>query len=145
MPDKIKILEALGAIADGRLKIDGGNQSATCLSSDKTKQYMVRYDLKHSAITSNDNSAHWQGRLGYPAIAVLMELGELKKEDKIAESIKDIPWRELNQKFNNEYDKTLQVVYQVAKSADVSEHEINQYMEEVMKEIESRKFNLLKN
>lgn len=145
LPDKIKVLEALGAIVDDRLKINQKNQTATCLSSDKSKTYQVKYDLKHQAITSNDNSAHWQGKLGYPAIAVLMSLHELSKNDKIADAIKNIPWKELNSKFNNDYQKTLAVVYTIAKSKEVSEKEINDFMEQVMEEIKSKEYKELRN
>jgi len=143
LPDKIKVLEALGVIADGRLKIDQKNQTATCLSSDKSKTYQVKYDLKHSAITSDDNSAHWQGKLGYPAIATLMELGELAKDDRLGEALKDIPWKELNTQFKNDYNKTLAVVYTIAKGLDVSEKELNDFMEKVIGEIKDKEYKQL--
>jgi hypothetical protein len=143
LPDKIKILEALGAIADDRLKFTENNQ-AKCLSSDRSKEYTIKYDLKHRAITSDDNSAHWQGRLGYPAIAVLMSLNELSKDGKIAEGVKDIPWKELNSKFNNDYQKTLAVVYTIAKSKGVTEKEINDFMDRAMEEIKSKEYKVLR-
>lgn len=140
LPDRIKIVEAVGAIADGRVKIDQKTQSAICHSSDKKKKYTIKYDISKSAITSDDNSAHWQGRLGYPAIAVLMMLKELSHDEKIADALKNIPWRELNDRFENDYNKTLAVAYQIAKSKEVTEKEINDYMSQVMKEIEDHHF-----
>lgn len=140
LPDKIKILEALGAVADGRVVIDKNNQNATCKSSDGSKKYTIKYDIKHNAITSDDNSAHWQGRLGYPAIAVLMLLGELPQDNNVAEAITGIPWKEINEKFSNDYQKTLMVVNEIAKGKGVKEKELSDYMEEIMRLLGEKAF-----
>jgi len=140
LPDKIKILEALGAVVDGRLKVNHDNQTATCKSSDLKQEYNIKFDLKNNAITSDDNSAHWQGRLGYPAIAVLMELGELPQNDRIAEVIKDLPWKEVNTQFKNDLTKTMQLVYEIAKAKNIKEVELNHYMDQVMEIIVEKSY-----
>ncbi len=140
MPDKIKVLEALGAVADGRVEVDEKNQTATCKSSDLSKQYTIKYDLKHNAITSNDNSARWQGRLGYPAIAVLMVLEELPRDDKVGQAITGIPWKEINEKFKNDYQKTLMVVNEIAKGKGVKEVELSEYMERVLGLVDKKEY-----
>jgi hypothetical protein len=143
MPDKIKTLEALGAIFDNRIKIDEKNQSATCWSSDRAKQYTIRYDIRNSAITSDDNSSNWQGRLGYPSIAVLMMLGELPQDKAIGEALKNIPWKEINAKFKNDYTKTLGLVYEIVKPQGVKEKDLNHYMANVLELIEEKQFKKL--
>lgn len=143
LPDKIKVLEALGAIIDGRVKINRENKTAICLSSDRKKEYTIKYDVLRSAIISNDNSAHWQGKLGYPAIAVLMELGELSKDQIIAEAVADIPWKEINTRFSNDNNKTLAVVHEIAKGKGVKEKDLDHYMDKVMEEIEEKSYRKL--
>jgi len=70
MPPKVKIYEALGAVADGRVVV--GNDNGEVSSSSGNKKYVVRWDAKNKAIMTNDNGTYWQGYLGYPAIAYLM-------------------------------------------------------------------------
>lgn len=143
IPDKLKVLEALGAIYDGRIKIDEAAETATCWSSDKTKQYTIRYDIRNSAITSNDNSSHWQGRLGYPSIGVLMMLGELPQDETIGEALKNIPWKEINTKFKNDYTKTLSLVYEIVKPQGVEEKDLNHYMAKVLELIKEKQYKKL--
>ena len=143
MPDKLKVLEALGAVFDDRIKLDEKNESATCWSSDRVKQYTITYDIRNSAITSDDNSSHWQGRLGYPPIGVLMMLKELPQDEVIGEALKNIPWKEINTKFKNDYTKTLALVYEIVKPQGVEEKALNHYMANVLELIEDKQYKKL--
>ncbi len=110
LPHISKVYEALGAIADGRVEVTGN--TAKVYSSSRNKFYEVTYDPAKNSIMSNDNSAYWKGELGYPAIALLMQLGVLPYDKNIAGSLKGIAWKDINQKHKNDFDKTVEGVLQ---------------------------------
>ncbi len=107
-PPIIKIYEALGALADGRVEVSGN--SAKVYSSSGNKFYTITYDPGSSAIMVNDNASFYNGYLGYPAIAYLMLIGEIKYSPIIAEKLKGIAWKDVNQKFKNDFEKTLEYI-----------------------------------
>jgi hypothetical protein len=104
-PPIIKIYEALGSVADDRIVLSGN--TAQVYSSSGNKYYDVSYDPEHTAIMSNDNASYWKGYLGYPAIAVLFKLGVLTYKPELADLLKEIAWKDINQQFKNDFDKTL--------------------------------------
>lgn len=104
-PPVIKIYEALGAVADGRVEVAGN--TAKVYSSSGNKFYEVVYDPEQNAIMANDNGSYWRGYLGYPAIAFLLKIGVLSYKDDLANLLKSIKWKDINQKFKNDFDKTL--------------------------------------
>ncbi len=105
LPPRIKIYEALGAIADGRLTLTTPG-AATVLSSSGNKTYNVTYNAETGEVTSNDNGSYWQGYLGYPAIAYFMAKGILQYESTVAAWLKGIAWKDVNTKFENDYVQT---------------------------------------
>lgn len=107
-PPIIKIYEALGAVADGRVEVSGDR--AKVYSSSGNKFYDVSYDPKKKAIMANDNGSYWKGYLGYPAIAFLMKIGVLPFDQKIGNLLQGIAWKDINQKFKNDFDKTLKYI-----------------------------------
>jgi hypothetical protein len=104
-PPIIKIYEALGAVADGRIEMNG--DTAKVFSSSCNKYYDVTYDASASAIMTNDNGSYWKAYLGYPAIAYLLKTGVLPYQAEYGELLKGIAWKDINQKFKNDFDKTL--------------------------------------
>ena len=104
-PPIIKIYEALGSVADGRLEMDGN--SAKVYSSSGNKFYTVNFDPTSQSIMVNDNASFYKGYLGYPAIAFLMLIGELKYSPVAAQMLRGFAWKDINQKFKNDFDKTL--------------------------------------
>lgn len=107
-PPIIKIYEALGSVADDRIHLS--NFSAKVYSSSGNKYYDVLYDPETKAIMANDNGSYWKGYLGYPSIAVLMKLGVLSYDTHIAKILSGIAWKDINQKFKNDFDKTLEYI-----------------------------------
>lgn len=103
-PPIIKVYEALGAVADGRIKVDGN--SAKVYSSSGNKFYTVSYDPTTSSIMCNDNGSYWAGYLGYPAIAFLLVKEVIPYDDSSAQILKDIKWKDINQDFKNDFSKT---------------------------------------
>lgn len=105
----IKIYEAVSAVADGRVEIVTASE-ALVSSSDHTKKYTVNWDQESNAIMTNDNGTYWQGYLGYPAIAFLMTINKLEYEPKVATFLAGIVWKELNTRYNNNYDQAIKEV-----------------------------------
>ena len=163
-PPIIKIYEALGALADGRIEkmkdgcnsgnLNTGNQVVessedNCTeewrvySSSGNKFYVVRYDKQNNAIMSNDNGSYWQGYLGYPAIAVLLITGVIKYQPKFAEALKGIKWKDLNTKFKNDYNKTIQYCHQLIQKRGYDLEEFLKEIENINKQIQALKMKKL--
>ncbi|NTV22470.1 MAG: hypothetical protein HGB03_02805 [Candidatus Yonathbacteria bacterium] len=104
-PPIIKIYEALGAVADGR--IDVLENTAKVYSSSRNKWYDVVYDETTGAIMTNDNGSYWKEYLGYPSIAFFFVKGILPYDARMGELLKGIKWKDINQEFKNDFDKTL--------------------------------------
>lgn len=106
MPPLVKVYEALGALGDGRVRlVDDTHALVTSSEGDKT--YEVETSADGREVSSNDNASYWQGYLGYPAIAVLIERGFYHPAANVIDALAEIPWKELNTKFKNDYDQTL--------------------------------------
>ena len=109
MPPPIKIYEAIGAIGDARVRVinDSDAQNAWEVgSSDGAKKYRVEISADGREISSNDNASYWRGYLGYPAIAVLIARGKLHASAEATRMLAGIPWKELNRRFKNDYERT---------------------------------------
>jgi hypothetical protein len=119
MPPLIKIYEALGAVGDGRVRIVD-ETNAMVRSSDGSKTYTVFTGDNGRAIASDDNASYWQGYVGYPAIAVLIQRGLLKAPAKVCDVLAEIPWKEINRRNRNDYSKTLA---EVSRTVEQSGHD----------------------
>ena len=104
MPPLIKVYEALGAVADGRVELVDERRAVVC-SSDGSKTYEVESDGQ--VISANDNASYWQGYLGYPGIAVLLARELYRAPANVIDALAEIPWKELNRKYRNDYAKSL--------------------------------------
>lgn len=104
LPPLIKVYEALGSIADGRIEIEGN--SAKVYSSSRGKFYEVNYDPAANSIMCNDNGSYWQDYLGYPAIAYLLLSGIIPYSKAQTLLLKNIKWKEINTKYKNDWEKT---------------------------------------
>ena len=139
MPPRLKVLEALGTIADKRITVRGNTAKVT--SSMKEKTYSVTFDGKLS-ITSNDNGSFYKGYLGYPSIAFLMLKGILPYDEKIAASLEGIKWKELNEKFKN-YFKVELIVKAIAARKKVRQNQIDDFVKKVLDKLEELKLRKL--
>jgi hypothetical protein len=119
LPPIVKVYEALGAIGDGRVRIEDSRR-AFVTSSDGAKTYEVETSADGREIASNDNASYWQGYLGYPAIAVLMARGIYRPPANVTDALAGVPWKELNRKFKNDYAKT---IAEVEKELEQSGHD----------------------
>lgn len=107
MPPLAKIYEALGALGDDRVRLEGDSR-ATVISSDGSKTYLVETRPGTREISSNDNASYWQGYLGYPAIAVLIARGLIAPRREVIDALAGAPWKELNARFRNDYGRTIE-------------------------------------
>jgi hypothetical protein len=133
MPPIEKIYEAYSAIADSRVVM--GEDSARVISSDRTKEYTVKWE--EGVYSSNDNASYWGGYAGYPIIAVLMLQGKLKLYRSVAGLFKDINWKKLNEKHKSKYGQAVQEVLDDLKVKGHYTDAIRKSVEEVYGELES--------
>lgn len=130
----IKIYEALGSIADDRVKIEGN--AAKVYSSSGNKYYDVIYDPDQNAITANDNASYWVGYLGYPSICFLLKKGLVPYDPKLVEYLKGFMWKDINQKFKNDFVKTQAYIdEQVVAKYGIDLEGFHRQLEEVWRKI----------
>jgi hypothetical protein len=115
MPPREKVHEALSAVADNRITING-NTADVC-SSDESKRYFVEWN--NNVYSSNDNATYWRGYVGYPIIGVLMLQGRIKFDEGILKYFKNINWKEINKSFKNDYSKSVESIYEKLKKEGV--------------------------
>lgn len=139
IPSITKIYEALGTIADGRMEVTGN--TAKSYSSTRNKFYTITYDPKKNAIMSNDNSSYYKGELGYPSIALLMKLGVLSYDKECADILKGVAWKDINQKFKNDFEKALDFIFST--KTEVERTRLREFAEKVYGEIEKLNLSLL--
>src|SRR3989344_5459328 len=125
-PHRIKILEALGAIADNRIKDN------KVYSSSGNKFYTINH--KENKIYSNDNGSFYKNYLGYPSIAFLMLKNKLSYNKEYADVLKGIKWKDLNQLHKNDFDKTESHILNLIKDK-INLEDFNKYVDLVLEEI----------
>jgi len=129
-PPRIKVLEALGSIADGRIREVEPNM-AVVTSSTGERQYLVYVDPEKRVAYSDDNGTKYRGYVGYPIIALLMLKGYLPFDKRIADALAGIPWKRLNERFKR-YAIVEKIVKREAAKRGVKPSEIDSYVKAVM-------------
>jgi hypothetical protein len=107
-PPRIKVLEALGAIADERVKVLSP-QEAVITGSDGKTTYKVNWDAATNKVSSTDPGTAIKGYFGYPVIAFLMIQGVLPFDASLAGKLAGIKWRVMNDKYKD-YDRVVEEV-----------------------------------
>jgi len=131
-PPRIKVLEALGAIADGRVR-RVSDKEFEVVSSEGDRVYKVV--IEGAKVDSTDNGTVYRGYVGYPIIAALMILGQLPYDERIAEALKGIDWRKLNEEMKA-YWKVERLVLTLAERRGVKREEIEKLVNEVLDRLE---------
>lgn len=140
MPPRIKILEATGAVADGRVKkLD--DKLFRVVSSEGDRVYNVYVDLEKKEACSTDNGTIYRGYIGYPIISSLFILGALPYDTLIGKSLANIDWRHLNETLKN-YSLVEERVKEIARDRGVTSELIDKYLNEVYTQL--RKIKLAK-
>ena len=109
MPPLVKVYEAMGALGDGRVEMKG-TWGALVTSSEGNKTYQVEISGDFRQISSNDNASYWQGYLGYPAVAALLQLGLYRAPANVIDALAGIAWKQINRRLRNDYAKTIKEV-----------------------------------
>jgi len=139
MPPRIKVLEALGSIADGRIALRG-KQSAVVRSSTGDRVYRVCIDLDKGIAFSDDNGTKYRKYVGYPILALMMIKGLLPYDEELAKALAGIPWKELNEKYKR-YAVVEQIVKNMCRTRGVDPSRIDSFIAKVLSEL--KKYRLL--
>ena len=126
-----KIYEALSAIADKRYEIK--EDCYLIFSSDHSKAYTVKN--QGNLYSSNDNATLWQHYAGYPILTVLFLQQKLAYQEEFLPYFKDIPWKSLNNKYKNDYEKSLQEAFQSLEEETIEN--INKSCQNILEELSS--------
>lgn len=138
MPPKAKVYEALSAFADGRVRIKGSTE-AEVKSSSGDKTYSVNWSEDMRWISSNDNASYWQGYIGYPIIAVLLVLGRIQFNPKVARYLAGIQWKKINNQFKRDYVKAVDSVLQEVETIGGNREDIVREVETIYSQLEALK------
>jgi hypothetical protein len=133
LPSQTKMYEALGAVADGRIEVSGN--AGKCYSSSGNKFYNITFDPNSNAIMSNDNTSYWTGELGYPAVAYLLSIGVLEYKPDLGELLKGIAWKDINQKYKNDFKAAL--VYILKDLTMKNRKELHEYTSSLVESIKN--------
>lgn len=142
LPPKIKILEAAGSIADGRVKIledKGSKVKAVVESSMGDRSYNVTLEIVNPKVfiaSSDDNGTRFRGYIGYPIVSVMMVKGVIPRNQEVEESLKGIPWRVLNERLKS-YERVLEEITRSieAKGGERLVVKVREFMESVMRDL----------
>lgn len=99
-PPRIKYLEALGTLADGRITELSGSE-AEVRSSEGSRVYRVRLDVEKGTAESDDNGTLYRDYVGYPIIALMIKQGRLPYDEELAGALRGIKWRTLNEQLKS--------------------------------------------
>lgn len=140
MPPRIKILEAVGAVADGRIE-KLSDKHFKVVSSERDRTYNVYVDVERGEACSTDNGTTYRNYVGYPIISSLLILGILPYDAAIGKSLANIDWRHLNETFKN-YSLVEEKVKEIARDRGMTPELIDKYSDEVYAQL--RKIKLVK-
>lgn len=112
LPPKVKIIEALSAVADERITIeDLLSKEWKCNSSSTPwKVYKIIYNEKENQIFSNDSWSVNQWFLWYPSIAFLLKIWKLKYDESILEMVKDTDWIKIKWLVHKDYESSYRLI-----------------------------------
>lgn len=136
-PPKKQVYEALGTLADKRLEIldNGPIIKAKVFSSSRGKSYDVSFDKSTMSIMSNDNTAYYKGYLSYPSIALLITLGFISYNKEVLSVLKDIAWKDINQKYGNDFDKVKEEVFIIIRARGFNPEALMLEVESIMSQL----------
>jgi hypothetical protein len=136
MPKKAKVYEALGAVADGRVRLVGPAR-AEVVSSTGERTYTVTWSDDGRAFSSNDNASYWQRSMGYPIIAVLLAEGRLAYDPALAAPLAGVAWKRLIEGFKRDYDKAVTAALQAAEEHGADRAAIVAHAEAIYAQLEA--------
>ncbi len=136
-PHLSKIYEALGAIADNRIEFVEGKNEAKMYSSSGNKFYTVTWNNNLTEMMANDNSAFFNSKLSYPMISVLLLKGKISYPADLADNLKGIKWKDINQKFKNNFDRTIKFVLDELETKGIDREYIQAQVTKIAEQLET--------
>ena len=130
-----KVYEALGCIADDRIEISEDQKTGKIYSSSRNKFYNLFWDADKNGFYANDNSSFYKREISYTLIAFMMKIGKLPLEQKYSQMLKDIKWKDINQKYKNDFGKTVEEVNNTLQENDEDVEGLKKYTEEIMEKV----------
>ncbi len=131
-PPRIKVLEAIGSLGDGRVRMIS-EECAEVTSSRRDKTYKVVV-LPDNRVYSSDNGTRLRGYIGYPIIAFLMKKGVIPIDREVMKAMTGVPWKDLNEKYKR-YAIVEDIVLRRAERMGVAREIIYDYINIVMKKL----------
>lgn len=135
LPPRVKVLEALGCVADGRVRIVSDGE-AEITSSIGDRVYNVRLDLNARKAFSNDNGTLYRNYVGYPIISFLMVKGVLPYDERVANALRGVNWRKINEEFKN-YSLVETYIKNLLKAKGIEESYVDKLIEEVLSKLKT--------
>ena len=137
LPPRIKVLEALGAVVDGRVRQVGeGRCEVVSSEGDRTYRVVVEGEFAYS----DDNGTLHRGYVGYPILACLMAEGRLPVDAELGKKLRGIPWRRLNEQYRR-YEEVLRHIY-AERGIDRQRAEV--YINEVLRRLSAMRLKFKK-
>jgi|ECHnycMinimDraft_1075156.scaffolds.fasta_scaffold02420_3 hypothetical protein len=131
LPPRIKVLEALGAVAEGRVrKVDEGKFSV--VSSDGSRTYRVV--IRGNEVYSDDNGTTFRDYIGYPIIAAQIYEGKLDFDPELAEALKGIPWKKLNEEERS-YKRVEEIVRRTLEERGIQWVRVEKFVSNLLEEL----------
>ncbi len=134
LPPRIKVLEALGAVAGGRVEVLSENESRV-RSSEGNRVYQVFVDLESGEVRSDDNGTVYRNYVGYPVIAFLMARGKLPYDDEVGRALATVRWRTLTEAYRS-YRLVEREVARTLRSSGIEWSRVEALMEAVLRLLE---------
>ncbi len=130
LPPRVKVLEAVGAVAGDRVRVLS-EERAEVRASEGDRVYIVFLDLKEMVADSDDNGTTYRNYIGYPIIAFMMAKGLLPYDDKLGTALKEVRWRTINELFKN-YRLVERYIKEELKRAGITPEHVDSYVASVM-------------
>ncbi len=134
MPPRVKVLEALGAVAGGRVEVLS-EREARVRSSEGDRVYQVFVDLESGEVRSDDNGTVYRNYVGYPIIAFLMAKGVLRYDGEVGRALAPVRWRTLNEAYRS-YRLVEREVARTLRSSGIGWSRVEELMEGVLRQLE---------
>lgn len=130
MPPRVKVLEAVGAVAGGRVRVLG-ELEAEVRASEGDRTYRVFLDVSGGVADSDDNGTRYRNYIGYPILAFMMVKGVLPYDEELGRALKDVRWRSVNELFRN-YRLVERYIKEELRRSGISYERVDGYVARVM-------------
>lgn len=142
-PPRIKVLEAIGSIGDGRIEVLSDTEArVTSSRGDRVYRVIVVRDDSEGReyrVYSNDNGTIYKGYIGYPIIAFLMVKGVIPIDREVMKAVTGVPWKDLNERYKR-YAIVEDIIMRRAESMGIKREVIGEYIGIVFKKLGLMRF-----